>query len=172
MLAALIFVNLWNLLLNAFIHEWLSERGLVSLVVSLLAITDNVDNDVFPELGAPVGSHLTDEIDSFHIITIHMDDGSIDCFGNIRAVRRRSSKARISGEPNLVVHHNVNSTSSRVCRERMESHCFVDDPLSGKCGITVEENAHGRYVLLFVFVEMLDRPSFPKHNGIVRFQMR
>src|ERR1700728_72966 len=70
-----VFVNLWNLLLNAFIHEWLSERGLVSLVVSLLAITNNVDNDVFLELSAPVGSHLTDEIDSFHVITIHMDDG-------------------------------------------------------------------------------------------------
>src|SRR5947209_4281435 len=103
-----VFVKLWNLLLNAFIHERLSERGLVSLIVSLLAITNNVDNDVFPELSAPVGSHLTDEIDSLHIITIHMDDGSVDCFGDIRAVRRRSSKARISGEPNLVVNHNVN----------------------------------------------------------------
>ena len=164
-------VELSSLLGNALVHQWLSERGLVSLVVTELAVADDIDDNVALELGTPVSSKLANEVDGLDIITVDVEDGSVNGLGDIRAVRSRTSEARISGETNLVVHNDVDGTASLVGRQRVEAHGLVDDTLRSKSSITVKQHTHGRAEVLLIVVIMLDGASFTKYHGILSFQM-
>ncbi len=63
------------------IHTGLGERRLVGLVVSVTTVADNVDDNILLESGTPVGCELRDESDGFDIITVDVEDGSIDRLG-------------------------------------------------------------------------------------------
>ena len=165
-------VELSSLLRNALVHQRLSERGLISLVVTELAVANDIDDNVALELGAPVSSQLANEVDGLNIITVDVEDGRVNRLSDISAVRSRTSEARVGGETNLVVHNDVDGATGLVGGQRVEAHGLVDDTLSSKCRITVKQYTHGRAEVLLVIVVMLNGASLTKHHGILSFQMR
>lgn len=157
---------------NALVHEWLSERRLVSLVVTLLAVADHVDDNILLELGTPIGSKLADEVSSLNIVTVDVEDRSIDSLGNVRAVRGGTGETRVGSETDLVVHNDVDSATSVVSGEVVEAHGFVNDTLASESGVTVKENAHGAVGVLLVVVVVQDSTGLAEHNGVLGLQVR
>lgn len=160
-----------SLLSNSLVHLGLGEAGLVSFVVTVLAVADKIDNNVSVEGLAPVSSKLHDESDSFSVIAVYVENGCVDGFGDIGTVRGRATEARISGETDLVVDDNVDSTASAVGRQIMEAHGFVDNTLTSKGSVTVHQDSH-RVLALGVLAVELEGASLTQDNGVDSFQVR
>jgi len=165
-------VDLRLLLSDALVHERLGEGRLVGLVVAVLSVAVEVNDNIVLELGAPIGSKLADKVDSLDIISINVENRSVDGLGNIGTVGGRSGESRIGGETNLVVDDEVNGTTGRKGGERVEAETLVDDTLGSKGGITVKENTHGGAVSLLIVVVVLDSAGLAQDDGILSLEMR
>jgi hypothetical protein len=157
---------------DALVHERLSERRLISLVVTVLSVTVEINDNIVLELGTPISSELADEVDGLDIVGVNVEDGGVDGLGNIGTVGGGSGETRISCETNLVVDDQVDGTSGREGRERVEAETLVDDTLSSKGSITVEENTHGSTVSLLIVVVVLDSTGLAQDDGVLGLQMR
>lgn len=71
---------------NLLVHERLSERGLIGLVVTELSVADKIDDDIGLEGSSPVSSQVEDEVDGLHIVSVDVEDGGIDGFSQIGGV--------------------------------------------------------------------------------------
>ena len=80
------------------IHFRLCKRWLIDLIVSKPVVTNNIHNNVRLECLTPLGSKFTCMYHSFQIITIYMENWSIQGFCNIYTVLRRPSSFGISCE--------------------------------------------------------------------------
>lgn len=158
------------LVLDNIVHLGLSEHGLISLVVSVTTVTDQIDNDILLELGPPIGSELTDESDGLGIVSIDVENGSVDSFGDIGRVRSGSTLSRVGSETDLVVENEMNRSSSSVMRKIVESHSFVNDTLTSESSVTVEEETH-RSASVGVSFEVLKRLGLSENDTIFGFEM-
>ena len=165
-------VDLRVLGVDALVHQGLSEGRLVSLVVTVLAVADKIDDNVLLELGTPVSSELADEVDSLDIVSVDVEDGGVDGLGDIRAVGSGAGEAGVSGETDLVVDNQVDGTTGRESGKRVEAQALVDDTLASDSGITVEEDTHGALVVLLVVVVVLDGADLAEDNGVLSLEMR
>jgi hypothetical protein len=91
------------LVFDHFIHPGLRETGLIRLVVSLLSITDNINDDICLELLSPISRELMDKSDSLRIFTIDVEDGTIVSLANVCSIWRGSCETGISRETDLIV---------------------------------------------------------------------
>jgi len=167
-----VLVDLVLLLGNALVHQWLGERRLVGLVVTLLTVADNVDNDIALELGTPVSSDLANVVDGLDVVTVDMEHGGVDRLGDVRAVRCGTSETGVGCETDLVVHDDVNSTTGRVSGERVEAHGLVNNTLSSESSVTVQQHTHGGVELGLIVVIVLDGAGLSEHDGVLGFQVR
>lgn len=165
-------IDLWLVGLNALVHQWLGERWLISLVVAVLSVADQVDNDIRAELRAPIGSKLADKVNSLNIISVNVEHWGVNGLGDIGAVGGRASKTWVSGETDLVVHDDVDSSAGRVGWKSVETEALVDDTLGGESSISVEKDAHGGVVALLVVVVVLDGAGLSKNDWVLGLQMR
>ena len=83
------------------VHEGLREAGLVDLVVPVLAVADEVDDDVAVPALAPLGRQLVCARHRLHVVAVHVQDGRVQRLGYVRAVRRRAALARVRREGHL-----------------------------------------------------------------------
>jgi hypothetical protein len=88
--------------------------------------------------------------DSLGIVTVDMHDGRVDHLCNVRAVLRGAGKARVSGEANLVVDHDVHGTAGAVCWKLRQTKRLVDHSLPGKRGVAVDQHRHNLGARLFL----------------------
>jgi hypothetical protein len=157
---------------DALVHERLSERRLVGLVVTVLSVTVEINDNIVLELGTPVGSKLADEVDGLDIVGVNVEDRGVNGLGDIGTVGGGSGETRIGGETNLVVDNQVNGTSGGESRERVEAETLVDNTLSSEGSITMEENTHGSTVSLLIVVVVLDSTSLAQDDGVLGLKMR
>mmetsp|Transcript_21430 Transcript_21430/g.50390 ORF Transcript_21430/g.50390 Transcript_21430/m.50390 type:complete len:339 (-) Transcript_21430:1035-2051(-) len=153
------------------IHQGLSVRGLVNLVVAVAAIAHNVDDNALAELLAVHGSCLAHEVHSLDIVSVHVEDRRVDSLGHIRAVGRGARETRVRGEANLVVHDNVDGATSLVLDNVGKLHGFVHNTLASEGGVTVEKNAHSALALVISEVKVLSG-SLAFNHGVDELQMR
>lgn len=73
---------------NHVVHPRLSETWLIGFIVTLFSITDDIDDDIGLELLSPVCSELMNKGNSFGIITVDMEYGTIISFADICCIRR------------------------------------------------------------------------------------
>lgn len=165
-------VDLWLVGLDALVHQWLGEGWLISLVMAVLSVADQVDNDIRAELSAPIGSKLANEVDSLDIIGVDVEDWSINGLGDIGTVGGGAGETWVSGETNLVVDDQVDSSAGRVGWETVESETLVDDTLAGESCITVEEDGHSSGVVLLIVVVVLDSAGLSENDWVLSLQMR
>ena len=160
------------LLGNLLVHQRLGEAGLVGLVVPVLAVADEIDNDITLVLRTPVGSQLADEVNGLGVVGVDVEDGGVNGLRNVRAVRSGTGKPGVGGETDLVVDNDVDGTSGGESRQSVEAEGLVNDTLCGEGSITVQQNAHGGLVFDLIVVEMLDGTGLSKNHGVISLQVR
>ena len=102
------------LVLDDFVHPGLSETRLIRLVVSLLPITDNINDNVCLELLSPVSSKLMDESDSFSVVSVDVEDGTIVGLANVCSIWCGSCETRVSSETDLIVDNDVDRSTPAI----------------------------------------------------------
>ena len=102
------------LVLDDFVHPRLRETWLIRLVVSLLSIADDINDDIGLELLSPISSELMDESDSFSIIAVDVEDGTVVSLANVGSIWRGSGETRVRGETDLIVDENMDSSSPTI----------------------------------------------------------
>ena len=96
------------------IHHRLREGGIVELVVTVLAVADEVDEDVLLELlpeadGEAGGLHR-----GLRVVAVHVEDRRLDDLGHVARVGREAVGLRRSGEAHLVVDDDVDRAAGAV----------------------------------------------------------
>jgi hypothetical protein len=165
-------IELGLLVLDALVHEGLGERRLVRLVVAMLAVADEINDDVLLELGTPIGGKLADKVDSLNIIGINVEDGGVDGLGDIGAIGGGTRVAGVSGEADLVVDDKVDGTAGGEGGQGVEAQALVNNALTSEGGVTVEQDSHGSAVSLLIVVVVLDGPNLAEHDRVLGLKMR
>lgn len=137
------------------VHERLREHRFVDLVVSVAAVTDQVDDDVLVEGGAPLGGHVAHVGDGLGVVGVDVENGGVDDPRDVRAVRRRARVARIGGEADLVVAHQVDGAVGRVVGQLGQVHRLEDDALAAEGRVAVDQHRHDPLALAVAAVELL-----------------
>jgi hypothetical protein len=160
-----------RLFLDGLVHPGLGERRLVGLVVTVSSVTDDIDDNVLLELGPEIGSHGTDKVDGLDVVSVDVEDGRVDGLCDIRTVRRRSRESRVGSETDLVVDDQVERTTDSIVGQVVHSHGFVDDTLTGKGGVSVEQYPESGVVVLLVTLEVLDSPGLSHDDRVFSLQV-
>lgn len=103
-----------------------------------------------------------------------MEDRSINRFSKIRSIVSGSSFAWNCCETNLIVDNNMNCSSNSVILQVLHLHCFVNNSLSGKWSITMDEDRYNLISILqiSIWVKSVVFSSDSSHNHwIDTFQM-
>ncbi len=100
----------WCAWMRLYIRGWVKD-GWSRLVVAVLAVADQVDDDILLELGTPVGGELTHEVNGLNVVGIDVEDRSVDGLGDVGAVGRRAGESGIGGEADLVVDDEVDGAA-------------------------------------------------------------
>ena len=94
-------------LTDSLIHHRLSKGGLILLIVTVSSVSDYINKNIFLELLSIINSKLDDLVDLLRIISVHMNDRSLDCFCHICAIETTPSFSRGCSKANLVIGHNM-----------------------------------------------------------------
>mmetsp|Transcript_20431 Transcript_20431/g.40847 ORF Transcript_20431/g.40847 Transcript_20431/m.40847 type:complete len:841 (-) Transcript_20431:60-2582(-) len=149
------------------VEERLRKGGVVHLVVSVPSVAHHVDNDIHPPLVSVLHGHLHGGGHRQRIVTVAVEDGTVEGLPEIAGVGRGPGIDRIGREAHLVVHNNVDSTSHVEILYPRHLHGLVDDPLSGKGGVPVQQDGHdGAHILRPVPAVELFGARLPHHHGI------
>lgn len=65
------------------VHYWLCELWFIYFVVSILTLTDQVNDDIFLKLLSVLDGCLENEIDVFQVFCVNVEDRGFNCFGKI-----------------------------------------------------------------------------------------
>mmetsp|Transcript_838 Transcript_838/g.1138 ORF Transcript_838/g.1138 Transcript_838/m.1138 type:complete len:1008 (-) Transcript_838:79-3102(-) len=157
-------------LLDGLVHKGLSKHRLINLIVTVLAVADDIDDDIRVPLGAPLGSKIGDANNTFNIITVDVEDRAVQGLGNVRAVGAAAAILGVSGKSDLVVDNDMNGTANRVVRKSTHSKGLIDNTLSRKGTITMEKDGERFGVFSIIAVELLGT-NFPKDNSVNSLKM-
>ena len=105
-------------------------RGFVLLVVTEPPVSDEVDDDVVPELLAVREREPNRSNGRLGIVGVDVDDRHVEALCQIARVPRRSPFGRIRREPDLVVRDHVQRPAGRVAVERVEIERLRDHALT------------------------------------------
>mmetsp|Transcript_20594 Transcript_20594/g.40459 ORF Transcript_20594/g.40459 Transcript_20594/m.40459 type:complete len:537 (+) Transcript_20594:1324-2934(+) len=142
-------------LLDDLVHVRLSEEGLIHLVVAVAAVANHVDDNIRVVLVTVVSGDLEDVRNGLGVVSVHVEDRTVESTTEVSAVASGAALTRISGETDLVVNNDVNAATSLVVRESAHVHGLVYDTLATESGITVDKHRHGAVALLVVVVVLL-----------------
>ena len=159
------------LLANLSVEPRLCERRLVALVMSVPAITNEINYDVVAEALAISHRQLRHVDDRFRVITVHMKDRDLDHLGDVCAVERRASFRRRRRVADLVVDDHVDRAARAVPHELREVEGLGNDPLAGESCIAVQDHRNDRLAVGVSGSNLLCLSSTFDH-GIHRFEMR
>src|SRR6056300_528200 len=102
------------MLRNSFIKLRLSKTWLITFVVAVLSVTQQIDKHVCVVTLSPFHGQLHDINDCFNIISVYMEDRTLGGFGNIGTIDRCSSIDVVCSKTNLIVGNNVYGSSCLV----------------------------------------------------------
>ena len=99
---------------DPFVHKWLCEIRLITLIVTVPAVTDHIDYNVFAK-GLPVlGCYPGDVNRGFRVFSVYMKDGNHQHFRHIGGVTCRSCIFRKCCVADLIVNHKMDCTTGLV----------------------------------------------------------
>jgi hypothetical protein len=155
---------------DGFVHERLGVARVVTLVVAVTPICDEVDDHVFVELLAVVVGQLGHTHTRFSIVTVDVEDRSLHGLGDVAAVRRRTRELRRGGEADLVVDDEVDGSTHAVTTDVAHCETLGNHTLSGKRSIAVDEKWKHAESERWVDA-VLSCAHHSQHDGIHRFEM-
>ncbi len=126
---------------HALVELRLREGRLVTLVVPVPAVADEVDEEV--ELEAlPVGPREPRRFDAGHrIVGVDVHDRDLEAARQAARVAGRERLVRIGGEAELVVRDDVDRAADVPAGEARQVQRFGDDALAGERRVAVDEDA-------------------------------
>ena len=154
------------------VHQRLGDEGLVLLVVSEFAETDDVDHHILLELHAVVECQLRHELHRFRVVAIDMENRRFDHFCNVSAISGGACIARIGGsETYLVVDNDMHRAASAVAPRVGEVQGFHDHALACECSIAMHQDRQHLVasVIATATLTCLDRTL---HYRVDDFQVR
>lgn len=143
--------------------------SIITVKLDFLQVTTiyQVHHYILVEGCSPLCCHLTHIHDSFGVIGVDVEYWGVNHTGHVGGVRRGSCHTGICCETNLakerkdgfqrsecckhdhqavpvylVIDHHVHSAMCAVGRQIAQMEGFVDDALTCKCSITMEQNGH------------------------------
>ena len=126
--------------LNEVVHQRLSHRGVIALVVAAPTVAHEVDDDVSLEFLTVGKSQLGDSGYSLRVITVDVKDRRLNGFGDIGRVDRGATLAGRSGESDLVVDDEVDGSAGAVRPQLRHLQNLNDDSLTGHRGVAVNHH--------------------------------
>ena len=127
-----------GLVLDERIEEGLGEGGLVLLVMAILAVADEVDEEVFLESLAVLDGEVSAGDGGFWILGVDVQDGRLDELGDVGAVAAGAGVSRRGGEADEVVDDDMDRTADGVAIEQGEIEGLGGDTLAGEGGVAVD----------------------------------
>ena len=150
------------------VHFGLSELWFINLIVSILSVTDQVNQNVSFPLFLIVNTKVHHSVNVFNILWVHVNDWSFKGLCDITAVLRTSWVDRSRCVTQLVVGDDVNGSSNVEFRYFSQDEGLVNNSLTTDSGVTV-------YLNIQDFIEtmiMLFRSSLSHWYRILGLQMR
>ena len=80
--------------------------------------------------------------DGLGIVGVDVEDGRVDDARHVGAVGRGARVARVGGEADLVVGHDVDRAARRVVGQVRQVERLVDDALAREGRVAVQQNRH------------------------------
>ena len=148
----------------------LGEIGFIAFIVSITAITDHIDYDIFGKLPAVIGGQLNNVHEGLRIFPMDVEDRDHEHFGDVGAIAGGPGifgQGRISY---LVIDHQMDCAAGAVAFKLGHVQGFGHDALSRKSGISVNKKRQD-VVSLPVGRDVLPGPDESFHNRIHRLQM-
>ena len=127
----------------------------VCLIVAVFPVADEVDNAVFAPVDAPFGGDARHADDGVGRVGIHVEYRRVDDARHVGAVGRRAREARVSGEPDLVVDHDVNRAVRLVRGQVRQVERLGHYALAGHRCVAVDHNGHHLAALLVAAADLL-----------------
>ena len=105
--------------------------------MAVFAIAIHVDDKIAPEFLSEINRHLRNKLERNWVLAIHMKNGNLDHLGNVGRIHRRACFFGQSGEPDLIVNHDVNGAPGRVTFKLRHIQGFRHDPLPRESGVAM-----------------------------------
>ena len=115
------------------------DARVVLFVVSVSAVTHEVDDDVGRPLGPPIRRQATRAHHSLGVVRVDVQDGRAVSLGDVGRVRAGPRAAGDGGEPDLVVHHDVHRAPRGVIRKVLKLHHLRVRAEAAERGVAVQQ---------------------------------
>ena len=135
---------------NGFIELWLGKTRFVTFVVSVFAITQQVNEYIRTESVAVIYSESHSVNYGFHIVGIDMHHRIAAYFSHISTIRTGTTVQIIGGKSDLIVDYDVNRSSGFITVQRFHLNDFVHNALSGNSSIPVNIDGKDFFEIIFV----------------------
>ena len=106
-----------RMLVNLFVEQRLGVAGLVTLIVTVAPVAEDVDDHILPETLAVGEGYLCDPCRGFRIVAVDVENRGLDRLRHIRRVGRRTGFLGRGREPDLIVDDDVNRPPGAVAAE-------------------------------------------------------
>ena len=133
-------------------------------------IADDVHHYVLVELLTVVEGNLSNPDNSFWIISVDMENRSLNALGEVSGVGGGPGIFWQGCEANLVIHDHVNGSTNFVTFQLAELHGLRDNTLTRKCSITVNENRQ-HWIVFWVAKSILLSSHDSLENRVNRFKV-
>jgi len=129
-----------RMIADVLVHDRLRRGRFVRLTVTVLAVADEIDDDVLVEFHAEIERELSGQRDRFRIVPVDVEDRRLDDFRDVRAVQRRARIERVAGrEADLVVDDDVHRATGRIATRLRQIERLHDHALAGERGVAMDQ---------------------------------
>ena len=126
------------------VHQRLGERRLVSLVVAVAAVADEIDEEIELE-GPAIGNRQPRRLDArLGIVRVHVHDRNLEAARQAARVRGAVGVFGTGRESELVVDDDVDRAAGRIARQAAQVQRFGHDALAGKRRVAMDEDRQAR----------------------------
>ena len=150
------------------VHFWLSKLWFINLIVSILSVTDQVNQNVSFPLFLIVNTKVHHSVNVFNILWVHVNNWSVKGLCDITAVLRTSWVDRSRCVTQLVVGDDVNGSSNVEFRYFSQNKRLINNSLTTDSGVTVDLNVQD-FVRSMI---MLFRSGLSHGHRVLGLQMR
>ena len=150
--------------------QGLCKSGIVGFIVTVSAITPQIDNHIVFHRLAISHSHACRVYHSFGIIGIDVENGHLNNLRHICWIRCKTRLPGQCGKTNLIIHNNVNRTPIIIAIQMGQANRLRHNALPGKSGIAVNDQRYDMLVLNIAFCLLL-RTNNALNHGIDQFEV-
>lgn len=123
------------------VHEWLGEHRLVQFIMAMLAVANDINDDVPLESLPELHGQLDALVHLLRTVGIHVQNGSTDSLGHFGAVQTSPCFPGGGGETDLVVGDDMDCSFCLITHQVLHLESLVDHSLPGEGCVSVDHDA-------------------------------